>query len=79
MAGWFLGIRGLTFSWKRALGITNLKRWLSRISGVPTTLTGLFAKVGRLLLNGTILRIVAWGTFVAAIAPDIVKRIRNRK
>lgn len=67
--GWLFGIRGLSFSWKKFLGITNLKRWLARITGIPTTLTGLFAKVGRLLINGTLFRIAAWGIFLAAIWP----------
>lgn len=72
--GWLFGIRGLSFSWKRFFGITNIKRWLARISGIPTTLTGLFAKVGRLVLNGTLLRIAAWGTFLIAIWPDLKKK-----
>lgn len=73
--GWLFGIRGLSFSWKRFFGITNLKRWLARITGIPTTLTGFFAKVGRLLINGTLLRIAAWGVFLAAVWPDIKRKM----
>lgn len=75
--GWLFGIRGLSFSWKRFLGITNLKRWIARISGIPTTLTGFLAKVGRILLNGTLLRIAAWATFFVAIWPDLKKKFRR--
>ena len=42
------GIPGLTFSWKRALGITKAKRKISKATGIPTTRSGRRAKVGRL-------------------------------
>lgn len=38
---------GLSFSWKRALGITSLKRKVSRATGIPTSRSGRRAKVGR--------------------------------
>ena len=79
MAGWLFGIRGLSFSWKRFFGVSNLKHMIARVTHIPTTLTGLFAKIGRLLLNGTLLRVVAWGAFLAAIAPDIIRKWKNRK
>ena len=40
---------GLTFSWKRALGITALKRKISRATGIPLTRSGRQAKLGRWL------------------------------
>ena len=40
---------GLTFSWKRALGITKLKRYISRKTGIPLTRSGRQAKLGRFL------------------------------
>lgn len=40
---------GLTFSWKRALGIDRLKRKISRKTGIPLTRSGRRAKWGRLL------------------------------
>lgn len=39
---------GLTFSWRRALGITKAKRRVARATGIPTTRTGRRAKVGRI-------------------------------
>ena len=33
-------IPGLTFSWKRALGITSMKRKIARTTGIPTTKQG---------------------------------------
>ena len=40
---------GLTFSWKRALGVTALKRKIAKITRIPTTRTGRRAKLGRWL------------------------------
>ncbi len=41
------GIPGLSFSWKRALGISAAKARLSRQLGVPLTRSGRQRKVGR--------------------------------
>jgi hypothetical protein len=38
---------GLTFSWKRAVGITAAKRKISRASGVPLTRSGRRSKLGK--------------------------------
>jgi len=40
---------GLTFSWKRALGITALKRKVSRKTGIPLTRSGRQRKLGKFL------------------------------
>lgn len=40
---------GLSFSWKRAVGVTAAKRRVARATGVPTTKSGRRAKLGRLL------------------------------
>lgn len=42
-------IPGLSFSWKRALGITKMKRSIAKTTGIPTTKQGRRAKVGRWL------------------------------
>ena len=42
------GIPGLSFSWKRALGITSAKRKIAKATGIPTTKQGRRAKVCRL-------------------------------
>ncbi len=41
------GIPGLSFSWKRAVGITSAKQKFARMTGIPTTRQGRRAKVGR--------------------------------
>lgn len=42
-------IPGLSFSWKRALGITSMKRKIAKATGIPTTKQGRRAKLGRWL------------------------------
>lgn len=44
-------IPGLTFSWKRALGITRLKQRIARKTGIPTTKQGRQRKRERLLFK----------------------------
>lgn len=44
-------IRGLSFSWKRAVGITTAKQKISRKTGIPTTKQGLERKVGKMVLD----------------------------
>ena len=41
-------IPGLSFSWKRALGVTKAKRKISKATGIPTSRSGRRAKVGRM-------------------------------
>lgn len=41
-----LKIPGVTFSWKRALGITKIKQQIARETGIPTTKQGLERKIG---------------------------------
>jgi hypothetical protein len=42
---------GLSFSWKRALGISAAKQRFARQTGFPTTQSGLERKVGRGILS----------------------------
>ena len=46
------GIPGLSFSWKRALGVTNAKRKIAKRTGIPTTRSGRQRKVGRMVTGG---------------------------
>lgn len=39
------------FSWKRFVGITALKQRFARKTGIPTSKSGLEAKVGRTILE----------------------------
>lgn len=42
-------IPGVTFSWKRALGVTKAKRKISKATGIPMTKSGRRNKLGRML------------------------------
>lgn len=45
------GIPGLSFSWKRALGITSAKRKIAKATGIPTTKAGRQRKFGSMILK----------------------------
>lgn len=45
------GIPGLSFSWKRALGISRAKQQFARSTGIPTTRSGIERKIGSALLG----------------------------
>jgi hypothetical protein len=51
MAGRKSIIPGMSFSWKRALGITGAKQSFARRTGIPTTQQGMQRKVGASLLS----------------------------
>lgn len=44
-------IPGVSFSLKRALGITQAKQKLARETGIPTSKAGLERKLGKIVLN----------------------------
>lgn len=44
-------IPGLTFSWKRALGITQLKQKIARQTGIPMSKQGMERKIGSVILK----------------------------
>lgn len=44
-------IPGLSFSLKRALGITQAKQKIARETGIPTSKAGLERKIGNIILK----------------------------
>jgi hypothetical protein len=44
-------IPGLSFSWKRALGITRLRQNIVRATGIPTSKAGVERKIGGAILK----------------------------
>ena len=44
-------IPGLSFSWKRALGITQIRQKIARTTGIPTSKVGVERKIGKAILN----------------------------
>lgn len=47
-------MRGLTFSLKRAVGISGLKTRIARKTGIPTTKQGLERKIGQAVISALI-------------------------
>lgn len=45
-------IPGLSFSWKRAVGLTRAKQEFARQTGIPTSKAGLERKIGRAIIKG---------------------------
>ena len=46
-----IGIPELSFSWKRALGITQAKQKIARQTGIPTTKAGIERKIGQMIIK----------------------------
>ena len=44
-------IPGLSFSWKRALGITKMKQRIARTTGLPTSKAGMERKIGNTVVK----------------------------
>jgi len=44
-------IPGLSFSWKRALGVSKIKRDIAKATGIPMTRNGLERKIGGIIIN----------------------------
>ncbi len=44
-------IPGLSFSWKRALGIAQIKQQISRKTGIPMSKSGLERKIGNIIIK----------------------------
>lgn len=44
-------IPGLTFSWKRAIGLTQARQQLARKTGIPTSKAGMERKIGNMIIS----------------------------
>ena len=45
---------GLSFSWRRALGVSAFKGRIARQTGIPTTRGGVERKIGRVLVRSLV-------------------------
>lgn len=45
------GIPGLSFSWRRALGITQAKRDFTKKTGIPTTKSSIERRIGSAIIK----------------------------
>lgn len=46
-----LPIAGLSFSWKRAIGLTQAKQRIARETGIPLSKAGMERKIGNVILK----------------------------
>ena len=46
-----MNLPGLTFSWKRALGVTKAKQKVAKATGIPLSKQGIERKVGRTIIK----------------------------
>lgn len=44
-------IPGLSFSWKRAIGLTQAKQQIARKTGIPMSKAGLERKIGKMVVK----------------------------
>lgn len=44
-------MRGFSFSWKRFVGITQVKQQIARQTGIPTTKQGVERKIGGAIIR----------------------------
>ena len=44
-------IPGVSFSWRRLLGIDKVKREIAKTTGIPTTRTGIERKIGNVIIK----------------------------
>ena len=44
-------IPGLSFSWKRALGVTQIRQTVARKTGIPTSKAGIERKIGNTIIR----------------------------
>lgn len=63
-------IPGLTFSAKRAFGVTKAKRSVAKFIGIPTTKSGRQRKLGRMMTGGScLIQLALMATFfLSAVA-----------
>lgn len=66
------GIPGLSFSWRRATGISAAKAKLSRALGVPLTRSGRERKAGRAIGCAVVVALIAAGAASAAALVRLV-------
>ena len=42
---------GFNWSWKRAIGLTQLRATIAKKTGVPTSMNGIYRKIGRTIVK----------------------------
>lgn len=72
------GIPGVSFSWRRAIGLSSLESKISRETGIPLTRSGREKKLGRIFAHLTgwaFMGLIGFVGYEAATHPDVVREI----
>ena len=72
------GVPGLSFSWRRAIGLSSLESKVSREIGIPLTRSGRERKLGRIfahLLGWSFLAVIGLIGYELAIHPDLARAL----
>ncbi|MEJ0022647.1 MAG: hypothetical protein WDN76_03825 [Alphaproteobacteria bacterium] len=72
------GVPGLSFSWKRAIGLSSLESKISRKTGIPLTRSGREKKMGHIfihLIGWLFLGALAFAGYEIATHPDLQKAL----
>lgn len=65
-------VPGLSYSYKRALGISSAKRRISRATGIPLTKSGRQRKVGRMMTGGCLLPVLMMSIAVLTVLAVVI-------
>ena len=70
-------IPGLSFSWKRAVGITQLKQKIARKTGIPTTKAGIQRKIGAAIIKSIFRK--QYNSIISAIDEQLIDSLNSYK
>jgi hypothetical protein len=74
------GVPGLSFSWKRAIGLSRLESKISRETGIPLSRSGREKKMGRIfihLLGWLFLGAIGFGAYELLIHPAAARMLMD--
>ena len=60
-------IPGLSFSWKKALGITQAKQKIARQTGIPTSKAGIERKIGKMILKALFGKVMEYAVYLLLV------------
>ena len=74
------GVPGLSFSWRRAIGLSQVESEISRKTGIPLTRSGRQKKMGRIfshLIGWMFAGLVAFAGYELVTHPELMRMIAS--